>query len=72
LQEWRQTNDPDAIPTISVVIGSEGGFSLDEVVRAKEAGMIPVGLGKRILRTETAASFVLSCLSYELELSEVR
>ncbi len=55
-------------PTISVVIGSEGGFSLSEVERAREAGLIPVGLGARILRTETASSFVLGCLVYEFEL----
>jgi len=56
------------VPTVSIVIGSEGGFSQAEALAAKEAGMIPVGLGKRILRTETAASFVLACLVYELEL----
>ena len=56
------------LPKISVVIGSEGGFSLREVERAREAGLIPVGLGKRILRTETASGFVLGCLCYELEL----
>ena len=55
-------------PVISAVIGSEGGFSLAEVEKAKAAGMIPVGLGKRILRTETAAAFILACLCYELEL----
>ena len=56
-------------PTISIVIGSEGGFSLGEVARAREKGMIVAGLGKRILRTETAATFVLGCLVYALELS---
>ena len=55
-------------PRISVVIGSEGGFSLREVEKAKEAGLIPIGLGKRILRTETASGFVLGCICYELEL----
>lgn len=55
-------------PTVSIVIGSEGGFSQKEAEMAKEAGLCPVGLGKRILRTETAASFVLACLVYELEL----
>lgn len=54
--------------SISVMIGSEGGFSPDEVACARAAGMLPVGLGRRILRTETAASFVLACLTYELEL----
>ena len=56
-------------PTVSIVIGSEGGFSQKEAEAAKNAGLYPVGLGKRILRTETAASFVLACLVYELELS---
>ena len=56
------------LPSVSVMIGSEGGFSLAEVAMAREKGLIPVGLGKRILRTETAASFVLACLVYEFEL----
>ena len=55
-------------PTISIVIGSEGGFSLSEVAYAKNAGLVPIGLGKRILRTETASSFTLGCLVYEFEL----
>ena len=55
-------------PTISIVIGSEGGFSLSEVEYAKAAGLVPIGLGKRILRTETASSFTLGCLVYEFEL----
>ena len=54
--------------SISLVIGSEGGFSLAEVERARAAGLIPVGLGKRILRTETAPGFALGCLVYEFEL----
>ena len=61
--------DADKIPTISVMVGSEGGFSVAEAEAALAAGMIPVGLGKRILRTETAASFALSCLVYELEMN---
>ena len=54
--------------SISIVIGSEGGFSLKEVQQAQERGMSLIGLGKRILRTETASGFVLSCLVYEFEL----
>jgi len=57
-------------PTVSIVIGSEGGFSQAEAAAAVAAGMHPVGLGKRILRTETAAAFVLACLVYEMELTE--
>jgi 16S rRNA (uracil1498-N3)-methyltransferase len=55
-------------PTVSIVIGSEGGFSLYEVEQARVAGLVPIGLGRRILRTETASSFVLGCLVYEFEL----
>ena len=54
-------------PVISIMIGSEGGFSEAEAKAAQEAGMIPVGLGPRILRTETASSFVLACLSFAME-----
>ncbi len=61
---------PEGLPTVSVMIGSEGGFAPGEYEAAKQAGMIPVCLGKRILRTETAASFALSCLVYEFELSK--
>lgn len=60
--------DREEPPRISIIIGSEGGFSLSEVERAREAGFTPVGLGKRILRTETAPMFVLGCICYELEL----
>lgn len=56
-------------PSISVLIGSEGGFSLKEAQMAREAGMIPTGLGKRILRTETAPVFALSCIICKTELS---
>lgn len=70
LRMLRKGLSQDRMPTVSVVVGSEGGFSQQEAQAAVEAGLLPVGLGKRILRTETAASFVLACLVYELELSE--
>ena len=70
LRSCRARLPEGGVPTVSVVIGSEGGFSTAEAARAIEGGMIPVGLGKRILRTETAAAFVLACLVYELELSD--
>ena len=40
---------------ISIAIGPEGGFSKEEIEDAKKRGWIPVSLGKRILRAETAA-----------------
>lgn len=54
--------------SVSVIVGSEGGFSPDEVAKAKDAGCLSVSLGNRILRCETAPSFALSVLSYEFEL----
>ena len=55
-------------PEIAIVIGSEGGFSSEEAAAALNRGCVLTGLGKRILRTETASGFVLSCLVYALEL----
>ena len=55
-------------PTVAIVIGSEGGFSSREAALARERGLIPVSLGNRILRTETASSFVLACLVYAFDL----
>ncbi len=53
---------------VSIIIGSEGGFSKKEAELLTSAGAISVGLGKRILRCETAPIFALSCIAYELEL----
>lgn len=53
--------------SIAVMIGPEGGFEEDEVKAAAEAGIRPVTLGKRILRTETAGLTVLAWIMYQLE-----
>jgi len=45
-----------------IFIGSEGGFSKEEVESAKSAGIVPVTLGKRILRVETAPVAAISIL----------
>ncbi len=60
--------DLPACPRIGIVVGSEGGFSPEEAAMAADAGMYLTGLGKRILRTETAAPFVLGCLVYQFEM----
>lgn len=52
---------------IAVFIGPEGGFEEEEITLAKEYGVEPVTLGKRILRTETAGLCVLSALMLKLE-----
>ncbi|WP_438804703.1 16S rRNA (uracil(1498)-N(3))-methyltransferase [Oceanobacillus saliphilus] len=50
-----------------VCIGPEGGFSENEADLLKESGFHPVRLGPRILRTETAALYVLASISYHFE-----
>ena len=52
---------------VSIFIGPEGGFEPGEVELAKAAGILPISLGRRILRTETAALVVLSWLIYRFE-----
>lgn len=51
---------PDDPRPVLIVVGPEGGFAPEESARAETAGVQRVSLGPRILRTETAALFVLS------------
>ncbi len=56
----------DGKKSVSVMIGSEGGFERAEVEKAKAKGITPIWLGKRILRCETcpiAVSAVIMNLS---------
>jgi len=52
--------------TVALLIGPEGGFAEQEVSLAIEAGAVPVSLGPRILRTETAAIVTAALILYEL------
>jgi len=47
------------------VIGPEGGFSNEEIEKAREAGFVSASLGHRILRSETAAVTLVALLQYE-------
>lgn len=64
--------DRNTLPEIAVIIGPEGGFSEREAEIARAAAEAEnfhsVSLGSRILRTESAAPFVLACVSMALEL----
>jgi 16S rRNA (uracil1498-N3)-methyltransferase len=51
--------------SIVFVVGPEGGLNEQEVEEAKRKGFMPVTLGKRILRSETASLCLLSILQYE-------
>ena len=53
--------------SVGIFIGPEGGFEENEIAAAIEKGITPITLGKRILRTETAAITVLSWLMYHFE-----
>ena len=47
---------------IGIMIGPEGGFEAKEVEEARAVGAVPISLGKRILRTETAGMALLAHL----------
>ena len=53
--------------SIGIFIGPEGGFDPEEIRLATEAGIQPITLGKRILRTETAGFTTIAWLMYQLE-----
>lgn len=61
LSDYRATGGGKII----VLIGSEGGFSRREVDAIKSAGGKSVTLGKRVLKTDTAAISVLAMINYE-------
>ncbi len=69
LQEMRPTlktskdEDPSKMSEIVLLSGPEGGLSPTEEAQAIAAGFVPVSLGNRVLRAETAPVAVLSALS---------
>ncbi|MBO4927209.1 MAG: 16S rRNA (uracil(1498)-N(3))-methyltransferase [Clostridiales bacterium] len=68
LGEILGTLDFKSNPKIGIFIGPEGGFSEEEAALAQKYGAKLVTLGRRILRTETAAPAVLAMLVYASEL----
>lgn len=53
---------PTADTPIELLIGAEGGLAPEEMALAEQAGFIPVRLGPRVLRTETAGPAVLAAI----------
>lgn len=49
---------------VALLVGPEGGFSPAEVAQAQGGGFVPVHLGPRILRTETAGLAVAAVVQY--------
>lgn len=60
-----QVREDGRKPRLLLLVGPEGGFTEQETAQAEAAGCRPVTLGKRILRTETAAMVGLACILYE-------
>jgi 16S rRNA (uracil1498-N3)-methyltransferase len=57
--------------SVGFFIGPEGGFEPYEIEEAKKMGAVPVTLGSRILRTETAGIAVLTGIMYEYDQIEL-
>ena len=54
--------------SVAVFVGPEGGFSYQEVEKARAHGVALVNLGPRILRCETAPIYALAAISYKFEI----
>ena len=55
---------PSSSGTVLALIGPEGGFHKEEVQQAQEKGFVPISLGPRILRSETAALALLCLIQF--------
>ena len=55
--------DPAADSSLLALIGPEGGWTADEVARLTEAGAVPVSLGPRVLRVETAGIAIAAAVA---------
>lgn len=62
---WLNGPGSDKAGRVMVVVGPEGGFSPEECAAAEAAGAVSVGLGRRILRCETAGMVACACILYE-------
>lgn len=62
----RNHSKADKNAEISVFIGPKGGFSSHEVELAQSRGIVPVSLGHRILRAETAGLVAATIILYQL------
>lgn len=55
---------PDNVSSMTALVGSEGGWTNEEIATAREAGWLIVTLGGRTLRAETAAIAVVALLQH--------
>jgi 16S rRNA (uracil1498-N3)-methyltransferase len=68
---WEESGQPleQVLPataprSVAVIVGPEGGITSDEALLAQTAGYLPVSIGPRILRTETAGLAIITVLQY--------
>ncbi|NWF81000.1 MAG: 16S rRNA (uracil(1498)-N(3))-methyltransferase [Chloroflexi bacterium] len=54
-------------PTLQLLSGPEGGITAEELTLARQHGIMPVSLGPRTLRAETAPVVAAAAVMYELE-----
>ncbi len=59
------TTARDGSATVNLFVGPEGGFSSEEIEIASRCGVIPVSLGARVLRAETAGLVAATAILYE-------
>lgn len=55
--------------SVLAIFGPEGGLTNEEVATMTSQDVVAVGLGPRILRTETAPLYLMAAISYAIELS---
>ncbi len=63
----KKIENKDEIKKIGIFVGSEGGFTEEEIEYAKNKGLKVITLGNRILRTETAGIVLVNLIVYEFD-----
>jgi 16S rRNA (uracil1498-N3)-methyltransferase len=60
LSDWARHHPPQAL---TLVIGPEGGFTEEEENAARSQGVLPLAMGARVMRTETAGMAALAAIN---------
>jgi len=68
LKEFLELYKTKCGKTLGIFIGPEGGFSVEEIEKAISIGVLPVTLGRRILRTETAGMTTVANTLFYLDM----
>ena len=60
----QQIRSPNRSSSVQIFIGPEGGYTSEEIARARERGLIVTSFGRRILRAETAAIAAVTLVQF--------